>query len=130
MQLHRSHAELEAVSLKVLLISFGSSDEAREWRRETDVPFPILLDPDRRVYSAYGLGRSALRSWSPRTLAFYLRARLRGQRLPGARGDPHQMGGDFLVDRSGRLRLVHLSRDPIDRPVVATLLACARVLEP
>ena len=128
MQLHRSHAELEAASLKVLLISFGSPDEARAWRRETGVPFPILFDPQRSVYAAYGLGRSALRSWSPSTLAFYLRALFRGERLPAPRGDPHQMGGDFLLDRSGRLLLAHLSRDPVDRPDIATLLAAARAI--
>ena len=40
----------------------------------------------------------------------------------GGPGDIHQLGGDFLLDRSGRLMLAHPSTDPADRPTVQQLL--------
>ena len=33
-----------------------------------------------------------------------------------------QLGGDFIVDRDGILRLAYRSRDPADRPEVTLLL--------
>lgn len=36
--------------------------------------------------------------------------------------DFYQAGGDFLVDRQGRILYAHRSIDPSDRPTVETLL--------
>ena len=56
----------------------------------------------------------------------YLKLILRGQKLLPVQGDPHQLGGDVVVDAAGIIRLAHRSRDPIDRPDVETLLAALR----
>ncbi|MBX7233151.1 MAG: hypothetical protein K1X65_02130 [Caldilineales bacterium] len=48
---------------------------------------------------------------------------LAGQKLRRIQGDPHQLGGDFVLDATGVLRLAHTSKDPLDRPAVETLLA-------
>jgi hypothetical protein len=37
-----------------------------------------------------------------------------------------QLGGDFLLDRAGRLVFAHRSANPADRPTMAALLAAAR----
>lgn len=113
----------------MLIISFGVERWARAWLRETDVSFPLLLDQDRRVYRAYGLQRSALRAWAPRVLWYYVRQLAAGRRLRAIAGDPHQLGGDFIIDRHGIVRLAHRERDPVDRPPVARLLEILRGLE-
>jgi hypothetical protein len=56
----------------------------------------------------------------------YLKLRLRGQKLLPVQGDPHQLGGDFIVDAAGIIRLSHPSKDPVDRPPVEDLLASLR----
>ena len=40
----------------------------------------------------------------------------------GIDDDPHQMGGDFIVDKEGRMILIHPSQTPADRPSVIALL--------
>jgi len=125
-QLCRHVDEFASLNTKVLIISFGAERWARAWLRETDAPFPLLLDPDRRVYRAYGLERSALRTWTPRVLWYYVRQLAAGRRLHPIRGDPHQLGGDFIVDAGGIVRLAHRSRDPVDCPSVARLLEVLR----
>ena len=82
--------------------------------------------PERSVYRAYGLGRSVLRVWSPKVLWRYLRLMLAGRRLKPIQGDPHQLGGDFIVDAGGIVRLAHPSRDPTDRPSVEKFLTVLR----
>jgi hypothetical protein len=110
------------LNTQVLIISFGTDPWARAWLRETGSPFPLLLDPERRVYRAYGLQRSVLRAWTPRVIWYYLRRVALGDRLHPLQGDPHQLGGNFIVDALGIVRLAHRSRDPVDRPAVDRLL--------
>jgi hypothetical protein len=38
------------------------------------------------------------------------------------------LGGDFIIDANGIIRLSHPSRDPIDRPPVSQLLAVLKAL--
>ena len=118
--------EFNRLKVQVLVISFGTAYWAKVWLEETGAPFPLLLDPERRVYRAYGLGRSVLRVWSPKELWRYLRLMMAGRRLKPVQGDPHQLGGDFIVDPEGTVRLAHPSRDPIDRPPVEKLLKALR----
>lgn len=116
-------AELRQQNVQVLLISFATEYWARGWLEETASPFPLLLDPERRTYAAYKLGSSVVRTWGPNVLWRYLKLLLAGERLRPAQGDPHQMGGDFIVDAAGAIRLAHHSKDPVDRPPVDILMA-------
>ena len=111
---------------EIVAVSFGTPYWANVWLQETGAPFPLLLDPKRDAYHAYGLQSSVFRSWMPQNLWYYAKAIWEGREMFGKRGNPHQLGGDFIVDRQGIVRLAHPSRDPTDRPDVVTLL---RVLE-
>lgn len=128
-QLRHRQEELTWLNAQVLLISFGTNAWARAWLRETGAPFPLLIDPQRRVYRAYGLKRSILRVWSLKVLCHYLRLMRAGRRLRPIQGDPHQLGGDVIVDTYAVVRLAHQSSDPTDRPPVETLLAVLREIE-
>lgn len=106
----------------MLLVSFGDQQQTRRWREQTGAAFTLLLDRGRSVYRAFSLERSARRSFAQKTLLYYLLAVLRGEKLHGVQGDPHQMGGDFIVDGGGIVRLAHRSREPADRPSADELL--------
>ncbi len=127
-QLRHFKNDLDALSVQVLIISFGAKFWARAWLQDTGSPYPLLLDPARATYQAYGLGTSLVRVWSPRTMLHYLKLRLQGQKSLPVQGDPHQLGGDFIVDAAGVIRLSHPSKDPVDRPPVEKLLAALRNL--
>jgi len=129
-QLHPHRSEFDRLRTRVLVISFDEERWARAWLRDTGVSFPLLLDRERRVYRAYGLRRSVLRTWSPRTAWYYMRRLAAGARLPVVRGDPYQLGGDVIVDAGGIVRLAHRSRDPADRPPAERLLEVLRQLRP
>lgn len=122
-QLRHFEAELRRRDVQVRVISFGTEFWARAWLQETASPFPLLLDPERTVYRSYGLERSFMRVWSPKVMWHYTRRVLAGQKLQSIQGDPHQLGGNFVIDAAGVLRLAHRSKDPVDRPPVKTLLA-------
>jgi alkyl hydroperoxide reductase subunit AhpC len=120
--------ELAELDTQVVTISFESSYWTKVWLEETQSPFPFLIDPEREAYRAYGLQASALRAWSPRTLWYYLKAAWQGRERLGKRGDTDQLGGDFIVDRQGIVRLAQPSHDPLDRPSVSEILKVLREL--
>jgi peroxiredoxin len=123
------HADdFAALNTDVVIVSFADERRARAWLRETSVRFPLLLDPERRTYRAYGLERSVVRSWMPRVLWYYLRQLAAGRRLRPIQGDPHQLGGDFVIDAHGIIRFAHRERDPTDRPSGPRLLDIIRAL--
>lgn len=114
---------------RVLIITFGSLLGAKTWLEETCSPFQLLLDPEREAYQAYGLERSYTRSWNLRTIWTYVKLLASGRKWRGIQGDSAQLGGDFIVDSQGVLRLAYRSHDPIDRPSVYDLLENLRSIQ-
>lgn len=116
--IHARGAELVAISQS------RPAALAAQLRREPR-PFPFLCDPERKAYRAFGLERGR---WGmffrPHVLAHYLRQMLHGWglRRPVPGEDVLQLGGDFILDRTGRLVFAHRSADPSDRPAVGELL--------
>jgi hypothetical protein len=91
--------------------------------------FTVLLDRDRAAYKAYQLERSRLRSYHPRVVWIYIKRWFqRGEFYDSHGDDTSQLGGDFIVDKNGNLRLVYPSHDPADRPPVDDLLKVLRNL--
>lgn len=115
-------ADFQATNTEVIIITFGDVSLAQRWLSETCVDVPMLMNPSKDVYSAYGLERSFWGSWGPRTFYTYARLMLSGRRWRGIQGDSLQLGGDFIVDPEGLLRFAYRSRDPSDRPGVDVLL--------
>jgi alkyl hydroperoxide reductase subunit AhpC len=121
--------EIAALNTRVFVISFGTLPAVQQWMSETCTTFTVLLDRERTVYSAYGLERSRLRAFSPRTLWLYATRHLRGKQLHSSHGDDtSQLGGDFIVDKNGVLRYSYPSHDPVDRPPVDDLLQALQKL--
>ena len=118
----------ESLKTNVVTISFGTPYWAQVWLEETQSPFPLILDRERAAYQAYGLERSLLRSWGWQTLSYYARALMSGKQWQGIRGDSGQLGGDFIVDSKGIVRLAYPSRNPTDRPLVEDLLSVLQKL--
>jgi len=52
----------------------------------------------------------------------YVQLMRAGRRWRGIQGNSAQLGGDFLIDVQGIIRLAYRSHDPTDRPAVTDLL--------
>lgn len=96
--------------------------------RGLDVPFPVLVDKERRAYAAWGMRRSSVAGvWlDPRVWLRYARLLAGGHPplRPGA--DTLQLGGDFVVDPAGVVTYARpQTRD--DRPPVGVLVTELRL---
>lgn len=121
--------EFKQLNTRVFIVSFGTLPALQQWMKETCNSFDVLLDRDRSVYNAYGLERSYWRSRSLKTRWVYFKAWLSGKQTHDSHGDDtSQLGGDFIVDKNGLMRLVYPSHDPTDRPPVDDLLKILKTL--
>ncbi len=114
---------------EVVLVTFTSPSALAGYRSRHDLPFPILLDPDRETYRAFGFGRASTRRvWSLGTLRTYARLLRRDGlgSLERPTEDTRQLGGDMVIDRAGTLRWGFWSEGPDDRPSVDELVAAVR----
>lgn len=90
--------------------------------------FLFLLDEESTVYKAYGLTRGSLMQvYSAKTLLWYaLNDPLMRNNKSAGGGDTRQLGGDFIVHKDGTLLFEHRSREPVDRPLVDTMVAALK----
>ena len=129
MQLRQSSGMIKELNTRVAIISFGTFPGAKAWLQETAVTFEFFLDPGRKAYQAFGLERSLTSSWGPKVWFTYARLLLSGRRWRGIQGDSAQLGGDFIVDRDGIIRLAYRSHEPTDRPSNTELVSLLQRLE-
>ncbi len=63
------------------------------------------------------------RAWGLKVWWRYAQLLLAGRKWRGVQGDSGQLGGDFIVDTAGIIRLAYRSHDPTARPSTNQLLA-------
>lgn len=109
----------------VVLVTFTDPTNLVEYSERNDLPFPIVVDGNRTMYRAFGLGRGSLAAiWGLKSLRKYvdiLRRKGTG-RLEKATEDTRQLGGDFVVGPDGTLVYGFWGSGPADRPDVQELI--------
>jgi AhpC/TSA antioxidant enzyme len=128
----KRYAEFWALGVGLGAVSMTTPEGLFRYLAEWPLPFPLLADPDRRAYAAFGLERT---TWGkvirPGTMWRYTKAVLRGGKVrPVPKGeDPLQTGGDFLIGADRRVLWGHTTPDPTGRPTVDFILrACGEQL--
>jgi hypothetical protein len=122
---HQHYPEIVRLGGEVLVVSFAQPLRIAAYLQRTPLPFPVVADPSRDAYRAFGLERT---SWSAilglRSILAYLRLVLRGwmPRRANEGEDVLQLGGDFVLDAHGRVIYSHRSAEPTDRPPIADLI--------
>ena len=128
MQLHRSKAQFENNGFQIILVGLGNTDRTEAFKKQFSLSFPIICDPEKKLYKIFDLGRgSLLRMASPAFLLKGLKTLSRGHALGVPKDDVLQMPGVFLIDTSGNIRYAHYAKDPSDNPSIDTLLALKNV---
>ena len=115
--------EFKQIGAEVVTISFVEPSRLKQYLADRPWSFRVLADPARAAYQAFGLERA---SWwqmlQPGVIATYIGLMMRGRMPKAAKEDVHQLGGDLILDATGRLIYEHRSSNPADRPTVSELL--------
>ena len=116
-------AEIRAKGAELVVIGNGQAYQARAFRDERKLDFPLLVDPGLKAYKAAGLKRGALATLNPVTALRAVKSMAAGFRQSGNEGDPWQQGGAFVIDRGGEVRHAFLSSGGGDHPDPKELVA-------
>uniref|UniRef100_A0AAV2K7T2 Selenoprotein L n=1 Tax=Knipowitschia caucasica TaxID=637954 RepID=A0AAV2K7T2_KNICA len=126
---HAEQALLEARSVRVLVVSFSVLEGAQIWLEQTGCTLPMLLDQQRSIYRSFGLVSSYSKVMRFGCLLSYSEFGAVDRDFPEIPPrlleDLYQMGGDFLIDETGKVILSHASKTPLDRPSVEDILKAA-----
>ena len=98
----------------------GTRKNAEKWLEHTKLTYPLLLDPDLVLYRHFGLRRSVSAVWTVPSLMSYAEDKIAGvASAPSYPGDDlHVMGGDFILDSTGKILYAYCSKFAADRPSV------------
>jgi peroxiredoxin len=83
-QLQKDLPQIEAAGVRVVAVSYDSTEVLKKFAEEHDITFPLLSDQDSKTIDAYGIRNRDVRS---------------GSRQDGI---PHP--GTFLIEPDGRIR--------------------------
>ncbi len=124
MQLRNDWARFSAAQLGIVAIGQGSATRAKAFRAELELPFPLLADPRRAAYRAYGLTQM---DWRREISLGALKRSVKATLTYGAARSPDQdmlqLGGVFVVGTDGIVRFAHRSVSTSDVPSHDALLA-------
>ncbi|MER7188795.1 peroxiredoxin-like family protein [Streptomyces flaveolus] len=129
----RRHAEIEAAGVREVVVFHSPADELLP--HTTALPFAVVADPGKRLYTEFGVERSprALldpRAWGPiaRAVLSGVREVTRGrERLPSTSPHGGRLGlpADFLIASDGRVLAAKYGEHVYDQWSVDELLELA-----
>ncbi len=98
------HEELAAAGIREVVVFHSGAEELRLYR--SDLPYDVLADPDRVLYTKFGVGRGLRTVLHPRVALTGMRGLVRGASLRGALNPSEDHLGqpaDFLISPAGVL---------------------------
>ena len=122
--MRRAKSDFETAGGRVVLVGMGTVAASAAFAERFDVGFPLVSDPERRLYQAFEIGRlKPLGFFSPKMALRGAAAMARGHGIGRPTGDVRQLPGVFVIDTAGRIVFSHYAADPADHPSVDRLLA-------
>jgi len=126
--LKRDWPRFDAAGAAVVLVTMSTAEDAAAFRKQFDLPFPVLADPDGHGYDAFAVPRGSLGAVSgPQVWAAGLKAVLQhGVGTPA--GDVYRLSAAFVVDRDGTIRFAQRAANSADLPPHEEMLAALQTL--
>lgn len=123
MQLRRRENDFRQLGARVVLVGLGTPEDAAAFKERFDIPFPIIVDPEKELYKAFHLKQASAAAFlSPGMALKGMSTMLRGYGIGMPSGDVRQLPGVFIIDTDGVVRYRFLAEGPADHPEPDLLL--------
>lgn len=121
----RRHEEILTAGIREIVVFHSTAAAMLSY--QGDLPFPAVADPQRHLYTRFGVGASPLAALHPRAWTSALRGAAAGMAAPPA-GDETALGlpADFLIATTGHVTARRYGRHADDQWTVDELLHLAR----
>ena len=121
----REHqSEFERRGAKLAAVGLGDFNFARAFIEESGITFPLLIDDERKAYSALELKQANLfHIFRKDNMRRRKEAKAAGHSQHGIKKNPFQLGGSFVFGPGNVDRFVHISGTFSDNAPISALLA-------
>jgi len=101
--------------MNIMLVSMGRVNEAADFKEKMEIPQPIVSDPNKLLYEAFGLRRGSISQIiGPTVTRKSIKAFQSGHRPGLLKHDPWMMAGVFRIDPDGDVSFSHYASDISD----------------
>jgi peroxiredoxin len=122
--LRDAYQQFNERGVSIVTVGLGTPEDAEGFASWLKLPYPVLGHPDPEIHAEWGLGKaSAVSMVNPGLVTSGFRALKTGSIQGKPTGDPKQLPGMFLVDRTGIVRWARPGQHPGDNPPVEDVLA-------
>jgi peroxiredoxin len=122
-QLRQKEKQFQQYAARIVLVGLGTPEETAAFKEQFRVPFPMIADPQKRLFKAFQLKQATPKALLSVSMAIKgLSALARGHHIGIPKGDVRQLPGVFIIDMDGRVRFTHFAKDPADHPQADVLL--------
>jgi peroxiredoxin len=122
-QLRREKDAFDRMGAEVVLVGLGSVEQTAAFKERFDVPFPMIADPEKRLFEAFRLKRAATGALLSAKMVFRgVTAMAKGHGMGVPQGDVRQLPGVFIIGTDGRILFSHHASGPADHPSPDVLL--------
>lgn len=129
-QLRLKKLHFEQAGAQVILVGMGTPEESATFKMKFDVPFPLISDPKRQLYQAFGLKRvTAMGLFSPSVAVKGVLAMSKGHTVGIPIGDVRQLPGVFIINTDGQIVYSYFASDPSDHPDPDTILKALKTMD-
>lgn len=100
-----------------MLVGMGTTEETTAFKQKFNVPFPMVSDPEQRLYKEFELGRMSLfDALKPGVALKGISALVKGHGVGMPIGDIRQLPGVFIIATDGKIAYVHYADNMADHP--------------
>ena len=122
--MRRNQNSFAKAGARVVLVGMGTPSESAKFAEKFIVPFPIVADPQKKLYRRFELKQmSTLGFFSPSLALKGVTAIVGGHSLGMPQGDVRQLPGVFIINSAGEIVYSHFSSNPADHPDAKTIIA-------
>ena len=106
----------------------GQRESGVQWKKDYNLPFPLLIDREMIYYRQFGLRRQVKSVYKIETFTRYAAEQTAGFYGPLAYDgdDLSVMGGDFVVKQNGEVVFAYVQDSQLDRPQIEDFLQCLK----
>ena len=109
-QLRDINPQIEEKGARLAVIGNGSPTQAKAFKEDRQLDFPLLTDPGLGAFKAAGFKRGVGATFTPRFAKNMLRAMSAGHRQSWVEGDPWQQGGAMVIRPGDELLFLQISQ--------------------
>ena len=125
--MRREKDAFDRLGAAVVLVGLGSVEQTAAFKEQFDVPFPMIADPEKRLFEAFRLKKASAGALLSAKMVFRgVAAMAKGHGIGAPKGDVRQLPGVFIIGTDGRILFSHHASGPADHPRPETLLSALR----